>query len=118
MCKIMEDLQNEAKKETLLDNIRNLMRKMKWTAQQAMDALDVPADKQKEYAALIWGEKMCKTIEDLLNEAEKETLLNSIRSLMETMNFSAQQAMDALKVPADKQKEFADLIWDCKSWMT
>ena len=53
---------------------------------------------------------MCKTIEDLLNEAEKETLLNSIRSLMETMNFSAQQAMDALKVPADKQKEFADLI--------
>ena len=53
MCKIMEDLQNEAKKETLLDNIRNLMRKMKWTAQQAMDALDVPADKQKEYAALI-----------------------------------------------------------------
>lgn len=29
---------------------------------------------------------------------------------METMNFSAQQAMDALKIPTDKQKEYADLI--------
>jgi len=42
--------------------------------------------------------------------AEKETKLDNIRSLMETMNFSAQQAMDALKIPADKQKEYADLI--------
>lgn len=37
---------------------------------------------------------MCKIMEDLLNEArdegKKETLLYSIRSLMETMNFSAQ----------------------------
>lgn len=53
---------------------------------------------------------MCKTIEDLINEAEKETLLNSIRSLMETLNLTAKQAMDALKVPANKQKEYADLI--------
>ena len=53
----MEDLQNEAKKETLLDNIRSLMKKLNMTAKQAMDALDVPADKQKEYVALIWGEK-------------------------------------------------------------
>lgn len=57
---------------------------------------------------------MCKIMEDLLNEArdegKKETLLDSIRSLMETMNFSAQQAMDALKVPVDKQKELLPLI--------
>ena len=53
MCQIMEELLEETKKETLLDNIRSLMRKMKWTAQQAMDALDVPVDKQKEYIALI-----------------------------------------------------------------
>ena len=53
VCKIMEDLQNEAKKETLLDNIRSLMKKLNMTAKQAMDALDVPADKQKEYVALI-----------------------------------------------------------------
>lgn len=53
MCKIMEELQNEAKQETLLDNIRKLMKNLNLTVQQAMDALKVPADKQKEYAALI-----------------------------------------------------------------
>ena len=53
MCKIIEDLQNEAKKETLLDNIRSLMKKLNLTVQLAMDVRDVPADKQKEYVALI-----------------------------------------------------------------
>ena len=43
----------ETEKRTLLDNIRNLMETTKWTAQQAMDALKIPADKQKEYAVLI-----------------------------------------------------------------
>lgn len=42
-------------------------------------------------------------IEKTRAKTERETKLNSIRSLMETMNFSAQQAMDALKIPADKQ---------------
>lgn len=53
MCKIMEDIKEEVRKENLLDNIRSLMETMKWTAQQAMDALKIPADKQKEYSALI-----------------------------------------------------------------
>lgn len=43
----------KAEKRTLLDNIRNLMETTKWTAQQAMNALKIPADKQKEYAVLI-----------------------------------------------------------------
>ena len=29
---------------------------------------------------------------------------------METLNFTAKQAMDALKIPADKQLEFSSLI--------
>ena len=73
MCKLIEDLTEElykeelaegrakakaegraeAEKNTLLDNIRSLMKKLNLTAQQAMDVLDVPADKQKEYVALI-----------------------------------------------------------------
>ena len=61
MCKIMEELfkeeldkaKDEGKKENLLDNIRSLMETMKWTATQAMNALKIPADKQKEYIALI-----------------------------------------------------------------
>ena len=65
MCKTIQDLfkeeldearnatRDEAKKENLLDNIRKMMKKLNLTAQQAMDILDVPADKQKEYVALI-----------------------------------------------------------------
>ena len=58
--------------------------------------------------------KMCEILEELQNEAreegKKETLLDDIRSLMETLNLTAQQAMSALKVPADKQKEYIALI--------
>lgn len=49
-------------------------------------------------------------VEQVRAKAERETRLHNIRSLMETMNFSAKQAMDALKIHADKQKEYADLI--------
>ena len=54
--------------------------------------------------------KMCKLMEELQEEAKKENLLDNIRSLMETMNLTAQQAMNALKVPIDKQKEYVELI--------
>ena len=57
---------------------------------------------------------MCEIMKELLEEAraeaKKETMLKSIRNLMETMNLTAQQAMDALKVPADKQKDYIALI--------
>ena len=43
----------ETKKQTLLENIRSMMKKLNMTARQVMDVLDVPADKQKEYLALI-----------------------------------------------------------------
>ena len=43
-------------------------------------------------------------------EAEKNTLLDNIRSLMETMNMTAKQAMEALRVPAEKQEEYVTLI--------
>lgn len=49
-------------------------------------------------------------VEQARAKAEREIRLHNIRSLMETMNSSAQQAMDALKIPASKQKEYADLI--------
>ena len=43
-------------------------------------------------------------------EGEKNNLLDNIRSLMETLNLTAKQAMDALKVPSDKQAELRTLI--------
>ena len=43
-------------------------------------------------------------------EGEQNKLLENIRSLMETLNLTAKQAMDALKVPADEQDELRALI--------
>ena len=44
---------DETKKKTLIENVRKMMKKLNMTAQQAMDILDVPANKRKEYLALI-----------------------------------------------------------------
>ena len=43
----------EGKENTLIENIRSLMKKLNLTAQQAMDALEVPANEQEKYIALI-----------------------------------------------------------------
>ena len=43
----------ETKKKTLIESVRKMMKKLNMTAQQAMDILDVPANKRKEYLALI-----------------------------------------------------------------
>ena len=43
----------ESEKKKLLENIRSLMETTKWTAQQAMDALKIPANEQSKYITLI-----------------------------------------------------------------
>ena len=43
----------EGKEKNLIENIRSLMETTKWTAQQAMDALKIPANEQSKYLALI-----------------------------------------------------------------
>ena len=43
----------ETEKKTLLNNIRSLMKKLNLSAKEAMDILDVPADKQNEYDAFV-----------------------------------------------------------------
>ena len=59
-------------------------------------------------------EKMGNFSDELENrgrlEGEKNNLLENIRSLMKTLKLTAQQAMEALQVPADKQDELRALI--------
>ena len=43
----------KTRKESKIEDIRNLMKKLKMTAQEAMDILDIPNDKQREYITLI-----------------------------------------------------------------
>lgn len=40
---------------------------------------------------------------DLTREVTKENQINSIRNLMDTLKFTAEQAMDALKIPPSEQ---------------
>ncbi|MBR1553710.1 MAG: hypothetical protein IJ631_06860 [Schwartzia sp.] len=40
-------------------------------------------------------------------EGKEKTILATIRNLMETMNLTAKQAMDAMKIPASEQRKYA-----------
>lgn len=58
--------------------------------------------------------EMCKAIEDMRNEVAERTaentLLQNIKNLMETTKWTAEQAMDALKIPdVDKVKYISRL---------
>ena len=44
---------DEGKESERVSSIRNLMETVGWTAQQAMDALKIPASEQEKYSALI-----------------------------------------------------------------
>ena len=57
MCKVMEDMRNEESKRTKVIDIENLMKNLKLTVEQAMDALSVPQAQREMYAGLI-GKKM------------------------------------------------------------
>ena len=55
MCKILEDMRREtaekATEKNNLESIRIVMRKLKYTAQQAMEFLEIPDSEQKRYLA-------------------------------------------------------------------
>ena len=57
---------------------------------------------------------MCIAIQEMQKEAATKatdkTLLDSIRNLMDTLKLTAQQAMDALKISADEQKRFSQML--------
>ena len=48
--------------------------------------------------------------EDGRTEGILENTLASIRSLMKTMNLTAQQAMEALQIPASEQEKYLAMI--------
>ena len=51
--KAVTETETNARKDERLSSIRNLMKNMKWTAQQAMEAIGIPQEEQPKYAALI-----------------------------------------------------------------
>ena len=61
MCKVMEDMRNEAAREgakkaveqTTVTHINDVMAKLKYTAEQAMDLLSIPQSQRRTYAGLV-----------------------------------------------------------------
>lgn len=49
---------------------------------------------------------MCKAMDEMKDKKEKETKLHDIRSIMETLDLTAEQAMDALKISEEERKIF------------
>lgn len=59
-------------------------------------------------------EMMCRAFEEVREETRKktreQTLLEDIKSLMETLKLTANQAMDALKVPETEQPKYLAML--------
>lgn len=53
---------------------------------------------------------MCKSMEDMRNEVVENTLLQNIKNLMETMKLTAEQAMDALKIPDSDRMRYMERL--------
>ena len=91
------DLKSSAEKETILhdeyhiDITRDMREELRKMGGLMEPAVEIAAEKKSA-------------------ETKKKTLIESVRNLMETLNLTAKQAMDALKIPADKQKEYLTLI--------
>ena len=49
---------------------------------------------------------MCRSMEEMLEEVEKRTKIEDIKNIMESFKVTAQQAMDALKIPAADQPKY------------
>ena len=47
MCKIMEEMRNETATATKLEDVKNIMKKLSYTAEQAMDLLSVSESQRK-----------------------------------------------------------------------
>lgn len=53
---------------------------------------------------------MCEVSEGFVKEGRIEGRLEDIRTLMESMHWTAEQAMAMLKIPKDEQKMYSDMI--------
>lgn len=53
MCNLSKGVEEKGVEKTELLAIKNLMQKLKMTAEQAMDTLDIASDKRAKYSSMI-----------------------------------------------------------------
>ena len=55
-------------------------------------------------------EIMCRAFEETRNQAKEQTLLDSIRALMDNLKMTAKQAMEALNIPLAEQDKYTSKL--------
>ena len=105
-------LKTEQKEAILLDDYgikltRDMRGEMDRMGGLMQPAVDMAVKKATKKAA---AEAAAVALETGKNEGKETERLSSIRNIMETLHFTAQQAMDALKIPQDEQSKYAALI--------
>ncbi len=53
VCAVMEEMRAEKERETRIDDIKRIMRTLKLTIEQAMDALEIPVAERGIYTSRI-----------------------------------------------------------------
>lgn len=53
MCKAFEDERNEGREEGICFSLKNLISNLKWSAEQAMDALGIPLEERGKYLSML-----------------------------------------------------------------
>ena len=118
---ILRILSDHAKRADVVEFIRSSSRYQDSGDQARADSvLQVSVSANRALYQQIRGEdsKMCQALRELMkedfeevaNKAEERSALKDIRNLMETTNWSAKKAMDALKIPAPLQAEYASKL--------
>lgn len=111
------DLQSASDKEKILLNdygvsiSHDMRRELNNMGGLMQPLLEIAVEQAVEKAV---GEAVVKTTKEVTKkvaiETDKLSKLEAIRNLMDSLHLSVQQAMDALKIPTDKQAELKPLL--------
>lgn len=63
------------------------------------------------FSGYLGNTPICESIEDMCNEIAREVTLSSVKTIMETLELSAEQAMDALKMTKDERAEIRERLF-------
>lgn len=92
------------------DEIGNLMHDFSCSDPDDMINKDL-ADRSRYFKETEEGvETVCKVMEEMRTEKERETRLDDIRNLMDTLKLSVEQAMDALRIPLGDRDMYKDKL--------
>ena len=53
---------------------------------------------------------MFKALEDMINEVAEQTKLDAIKSVMKTLGFSVEKAMEAIEIPKSQWNTYIGLL--------